>query len=147
MCVFSPSFQFLPIKMFLNLPHLSICIAKFSSLYLSNVYCFKHFRISKCSQTLLYNKKQMWCVFEQHIFAGMPVHQDKMILLSPSPLWLPSTFQFGGISRLAMARATWWSIAQRELSWPRLKRLLSSLWSVELRQCPWITRCSARSWE
>ncbi|TNN40487.1 hypothetical protein EYF80_049345 [Liparis tanakae] len=58
-----------------------------------------------------------------------------------------TTFQLRGISRLAMASATRRSIARRRLSWPRLKRLLSSLWSAELRQCPWTTRCSARSWE
>lgn len=129
---------------FLNLPHLSTAKFNLFIYYLSTVCGFKHFSISKRS---LFNKNQTQCAFDQHICPGMPVHQDNIILLSPSPQWLPSTFQFWGIFRLAMASATRRSIAQRELSWPRLKRLLSSLWSVEVRWCPWITRCSARSWE
>lgn len=46
-----------------------------------------------------------------------------------------------------MANATWWSIVNRWLSRPRLKRLLNSLWSAAVKQCPCMTRCSARSWE
>lgn len=99
-----------------------------------------------CFETLMLMQRPNLRQMLYTVCAGKPVEQDKTILLSPSPLRLPSTFQFCGISRLAMAKATRRSMAQRELCWPRLKRLLSSLWSVELRQCPWITRCSASSW-
>lgn len=127
---------------FLNFPHLSVC-----TFLLHKNACWIILNILELQICHACNEKQIYQPFDPHISVRMPFWQYKITELSPSPLWLPNTFQFWGISRLAMAKATRRSMAQRELSWPKLKRLLSSLWSIEFRQCPWITRCSARSWE